>query len=50
MISIPTKTRLLTAADFESDLPPPGSSDKRYSQDFLDRVRAISNPKTPARD
>jgi hypothetical protein len=38
---IPTRGRALTAEDFEGDLPAPGSSDKRYSKEFLDAVAML---------
>jgi hypothetical protein len=31
----------LTAEDFEGDLALPGSSDRRYSKDFLDALAEI---------
>jgi hypothetical protein len=42
IMMIPTRSRPLTAADFEGDLPAPGSSDKRYSQGFLAAVAKLA--------
>ena len=42
VLIIPTRGRALTAADFEGDLPSPGSSDRRYSKEFLDAVAKLA--------
>jgi hypothetical protein len=53
-VLIHTRGRPLTAADFERDVPAPGSSDVRYSKEFLETIELgfapwIEDPDPPDR-